>query len=35
MFLIFAIALGAAVGTVVTKKQNNKDNDEPGRPEEP
>lgn len=35
MFLIFAIALGAAVGTVVTKKQNNKDENESGKPKEP
>ncbi|KAH4939454.1 hypothetical protein HBH70_061070 [Parastagonospora nodorum] len=35
MFLILAVALGAAVGTIVTKKQNNEDKDKSGKPEEP
>jgi hypothetical protein len=35
MLLVFAIALGAAIGTVAAKKHGGKDKTEPGKPKEP
>jgi hypothetical protein len=35
MFFVFAVALGAAIGTILAKKHGGKHKTEPGRPDEP